>query len=57
MEEDLKSSLNKNSPWESRFEWVTQTKEEGNTLFKEGRYEEAIDIYLRAYCGIAGYAK
>ena len=44
-------------PWEARFEWVTREKEAGNALFKGGQYQEAIDQYMRAYCGVVGYKK
>ena len=44
-------------PWEARFEWVTKEKEAGNALFKGSEYQEAIDQYLRAYCGVVGYKK
>jgi hypothetical protein len=44
-------------PWEARFEWVTKEKEVGNARFKGSQYQEAIDQYLRAYCGVVGYKK
>ena len=43
--------------WEARFEWVTKLKEAGNALFKGSEYQQAIDQYLRAYCGVVGYKK
>jgi tetratricopeptide (TPR) repeat protein len=43
--------------WEARFDWVCAEKEKGNGVFKEGRYQEAINQYLRAYCGIADFAE
>jgi tetratricopeptide (TPR) repeat protein len=43
--------------WEARFDWVNAEKDKGNALFKDGRYEEAIDQYLRAYSGIAGFSE
>lgn len=44
-------------PWEARFEWVTKEKETGNAMFKAAQYQEAIDQYMRAYCGVVGYKK
>lgn len=43
-EEDRKNR-NKESEkaWEARFDWVNDEKEKGNTIFKDGRFDEAID--------------
>ena len=42
--------------WDARFDWVTNEKEVGNTMYKEKQYDQAIDQYLRAYCGIVGFS-
>ena len=38
--------------WEAHTEWENRFKEQGNVKFKEERYEEAIDSYMRALCGM-----
>ena len=38
--------------WDARFQWVSEIKEKGNKLFKEDKYDEAIDIYMKALCGM-----
>ena len=38
--------------WDARTEWVNKVKDQGNVKFKEERYEEAIDSYMRALCGM-----
>ena len=59
VERELESHLlgSELDPWEARFEWVTKEKEAGNALFKGAKYQEAIDQYMRAYCGVVGYKK
>ena len=29
--------------WEARFDWVNDEKEKGNSLYKDGKFDEAID--------------
>jgi hypothetical protein len=38
--------------WDARFTWVTEVKDQGNKMFKEEKYELAIDTYMRALCGM-----
>jgi hypothetical protein len=38
--------------WEARTQWVNKVKEQGNQLFKEEKYGEAIDLYMKALCGM-----
>lgn len=38
--------------WDARFQWVSEAKEGGNQLFKTEKYDEAIDAYMRALCGL-----
>ena len=38
--------------WEARSQWVNKVKEQGNQLFKEEKYTEAIDVYMKALCGM-----
>lgn len=38
--------------WEQRFSWISGVKDTGNQLFKKEKYDEAIDTYMRALCGM-----
>ena len=38
--------------YDDRFNWIMQVKDEGNKLFKEEKLDEAIDIYMKALCGL-----
>ena len=38
--------------WDDRFKWVHSIKEEGNKLFKQEKYDDAIDIYMKGLCGM-----
>jgi hypothetical protein len=38
--------------WETRYSWITDVKMQGNNLFKEEKYEVAIDTYMKALCGM-----
>ncbi|CDW76411.1 tpr domain containing protein [Stylonychia lemnae] len=38
--------------WEEKYEWVNNQREEGNKIFKKGIYDQAIDTYLKALCGM-----
>lgn len=38
--------------WDARFQWVSDAKDKGNKLFKDEKYDQAIDEYMRALCGL-----
>ena len=38
--------------WDQRYEWVVKIKEQGNLLFKSEKYSDAIDVYMKALCGM-----
>ena len=38
--------------WDERYEWVVKVKEQGNVLFKGEKYSDAIDVYMKALCGM-----
>lgn len=38
--------------WDDRFAWITDIKDRGNKLFKEEKYDSAIDTYMRSLCGM-----
>jgi hypothetical protein len=38
-----------------RSTFINQQKDIANDKYKEGQFQEAIDIYIKAYCGIAGF--
>jgi hypothetical protein len=40
------------SSWDNRVQWINKVKETGNQQFKEEKYNEAIDTYMRALCGM-----
>ena len=45
----------KEKQWDARFDWVQKEKDIGNEFYKVGKFQEAIDQYLRALCGITGF--
>jgi tetratricopeptide (TPR) repeat protein len=53
---ERRKSKESEKAWEARFEWINQEKETGNAFFKDGRYQEAINQYIRAYCGSTGFS-
>lgn len=42
----------KGKSWDERFSWVNKVKDQGNQLFKDHKFEEAVDTYLKALCGL-----
>lgn len=38
--------------WDDRFAWILKVKDEGNLLFKGEKIAEAIDVYMKALCGM-----
>ena len=41
--EDRNRAKESEKAWEARFDWVNEEKEKGNGLFKQGRFDDAID--------------
>ena len=41
----------RNSTFEQRWKWIEDKKLEGNSSYKEQKFEEAIDTYLACLCG------
>lgn len=46
------ATLLKGKTWEEKFNWVNSQKDEGNVLFKQQIFDQAIDAYLKALCGL-----
>lgn len=42
----------KGKTWQERYDWIVGQKDETNKLFKSGVYDQAIDGYLKALCGL-----
>ena len=42
----------KGMDYETKFQWVKDEKEKGNQMFKDKKYSEASDQYLRSLCGM-----
>ena len=38
--------------WDERYAWILKIKDEGNVLFKAEKIAEAIDVYMKALCGM-----
>ena len=38
--------------WEARVAWINKIKDQGNELFKADKFAEAIDVYMKALCGM-----
>ena len=46
----------KEKQWDARFDWVQKEKDIGNELYRAGKFQAAIDQYLKALCGTTGFA-
>ena len=55
VDQEIPVMLQSSDQFEARFAWVGEAKEKGNLLYKEGNFQEAIDQYLKAFCGLAGF--
>eukprot|EP00347_Sterkiella_histriomuscorum_P022036 403331911 len=46
------AAIIKGKSWDEQYDWVQSQKEEGNKLYKVEVFDQAIDAYMKALCGL-----
>ena len=47
-----KDQLLKNHTYDERYKWIQEQKTSGDKKFKDGAFNDAVDMYMQALCGL-----